>query len=103
VLNARGFSIDLDQVWNLELACATCNRGPAGKFAQLPAERYLPRLHRRNEYLISSHHPLRETLIAHTGKTSAVRGNFLRKVMRECQELAPRQGWTAREEQKPLF
>jgi hypothetical protein len=103
VLNARGFPIDLDQVWNLELACVTCNRGPAGKGAQLPAVRYLPRLHRRNEYLIGSHHPLRETLIAQTGNTSDERRNFLREVMRSCQELASRASWTAQDEQQPLF
>jgi len=104
VLNARGFPIDLDQVWNLELACVDCNRGRGSKAAILPHERYLERLHRRNEYLIWSKHPLRETLIAQTGITTIVRRDFLREVMRSCQhDLGARGGWTARTEHKPLF
>lgn len=31
--------------------------------------KYLQSLHKRNEYLISSHHLLRETLIMQTGMT----------------------------------
>lgn len=104
VLNARGFPIDLDQVWNLELACVDCNRGTDGKFTVLPHERYLSRLHRRNEYLIWSKHPLRETLIAQTGTTTAERRAFLREVMRSCQyDLRTQGGWTAPDEHEALF
>jgi 5-methylcytosine-specific restriction endonuclease McrA len=39
-LMARGFPVDLDGPWNLVLACQTCNRGPAGKFATLPHSKY---------------------------------------------------------------
>jgi hypothetical protein len=35
------------------------------------------RLHRRNEFLITSHHPLRETIIAQAGATQALRAGFL--------------------------
>jgi len=49
-------------VANLVLACTDCNRGVNGKFAHLPALPLLQRLHDRNEYLFTSHHPLRETL-----------------------------------------
>ena len=42
MLMARGVFIDLDDVWNLVLACAVCNRGAAGKFHRLAARR-LPR------------------------------------------------------------
>jgi hypothetical protein len=59
----------IDGVWNLVLSCQTCNRGAAGKFGCLPELRYLERLHRRNEFLIASHHPLRETLMLQTGAT----------------------------------
>jgi 5-methylcytosine-specific restriction endonuclease McrA len=68
-LMALGVFIDLDEVWNLVLACAACNRGQAGKFHRLPHGDFLERLWRRNERLISSHHPLREAVIAATGKT----------------------------------
>ena len=72
--------INLDGVWNLVLACQNCNRGPNGKFARIPAIKYLERLHKRNEFLISSHHPLRETLINQTGKTEEERKSFLNSV-----------------------
>ena len=67
----------LDGVWNLVLACAECNRGTAGKFARVPSLLLLERLHQRNEYLIGSHHPLRETLMRQTGGTTPERTRFL--------------------------
>lgn len=67
-------------VWNLVLACPRCNRGADGKFSKVPSIKYLNRLHRRNEYLISSHHPLRETLISQTGATEQARANYLNEV-----------------------
>ncbi len=54
---------NLDGIWNLVFACKNCNRGDGGKFAQLPDIKYLERLHKRNNFLIESHHPLRETLL----------------------------------------
>ncbi len=74
--------INLNGVWNLVLACPRCNRGEEGKFARVPAIKYLERLHRRNEYLIRSHHPLRETIMLQTGKTEAERRLFLMNVDR---------------------
>lgn len=71
------FSTIIDGVWNLVLACERCNRGANGKFAFIPDLRLLARLHRRNEYLISSHHPLRETMIAQTGASEPLRRGFL--------------------------
>lgn len=57
-----------------------CNRGQTGKFERLPSVNLLERLHKRNEYLITSHHPLRETLIAQTGFTEQARCVFLHDV-----------------------
>ncbi len=68
----------IDGVSNLVLACQECNRGEGGKFDRLPSLDLLERLHQRNEYLISSHHPLRETLIRQTGLTSKHRIKTLR-------------------------
>ena len=65
--------------WNLVLACSDCNRGIDGKSAQVPNIELLKRLHTRNEYLISSDHPLRETLINQTGKNEKTRQQFLQK------------------------
>lgn len=79
--------VNLDGVWNLVLACPDCNRGLQGKWALVPATRYLERLHKRNEFLISSHHPLRETIIQQTGTTEAERAEFLRSVDRRAISL----------------
>ena len=77
VLKADMADANLDGVWNLVLACKDCNRGHDGKFAKLPNTQLLERLHTRNEFLIGSHHPLRETLMQQTGATEADRRSFL--------------------------
>lgn len=81
-------------VANLVLACVNCNRGPGGKFGQLPTTELLARLHRRNEYLITSHHPLRETLMMQTGFTEAKRRGFFQDAY-NCSEmhLGMREKW----------
>jgi len=80
VLMSRGVRHDLDDVWNLVLACPVCNRGEAGKFARLPHGDFLEKLWQRNERLIASHHPLRESLITTTGNSPTARLGFLRTV-----------------------
>lgn len=67
----------IDGVANLVLACKECNRGTSGKFDRLPSIDLLERLSQRNEYLIKSHHPLRETLMLQTGITETGRRSFL--------------------------
>ncbi|MEG4248656.1 hypothetical protein [Microcoleus sp. Pol10D4] len=69
----------IDGIWNLVLACVSCNRGVGGKFDRLPQLRFLERLNTRNEFLIGSHHPLRETLIQQTGNSEAKRRSFLER------------------------
>ena len=64
-------------LWNLVLACKECNRGAGGKFAQVPSLHLLDNVDARNEFLIRSHHPLRETLIQQTGNTSQLRKSKL--------------------------
>ena len=49
-----------------------------GKFALLPKTVFLERLSRRNEYYISSHHPLGETIQMQTGDTTRARNSFLK-------------------------
>jgi hypothetical protein len=78
-LSSYGIAHPINGVWNLVLACQNCNRGVGGKFDQLPYLRYLERLIVRNEFLIDSHHPLRETLIQQTGLTLTARESFLWK------------------------
>jgi 5-methylcytosine-specific restriction endonuclease McrA len=72
-----GDNYNVNGVWNLVLACQDCNRGSDGKFAKVPTSKLLKRLHKRNEYLITSHHPLRETLISQTGKTENHRKQYI--------------------------
>jgi hypothetical protein len=67
----------INGVANLVLACKDCNRGESGKFDRLPSVTLLERLYQRNEYLITSHHPLRETLMVQTGVTSEHRQQYL--------------------------
>ena len=95
-LMARGVPVDLDQVWNLVLACQRCNRGEAGKFAAIPHKKYLHKLSRRNEYLIASHHPLRETLIAATGTNQRERALHLSSAYDTARMVDGRKtGWQA--------
>lgn len=69
--------VNLNGVWNLVLACQSCNRGAQGKFAQLPTLSLLERLHARNEYLINSRLPLHEAIINQTGNSEPKRKAFL--------------------------
>jgi 5-methylcytosine-specific restriction endonuclease McrA len=71
---------EVDQIWNLVLSCPTCNNGEKGKFMKIPEIKFLRSLEKRNNYYINSHHPLRETIINQTGKTSTERRDFLKKM-----------------------
>jgi 5-methylcytosine-specific restriction endonuclease McrA len=92
----------IDGVWNLVLACQTCNRGVNGKFDRIPELRYLERLHTRNEFLISSHHPLRETLISQTGDTVQNRTSFLQYSYNNAKRLLIHT-WKPKFEYPPAF
>lgn len=91
-LKQSNLHLNLDGIWNLVLSCQSCNRGPRGKFDRIPTLRMLERLHTRNEFLIGSHHPLRETLMNQTGVTLEKRVNFLSQIYREAQ-LNPALAW----------
>lgn len=78
VLKERGEMPDADGVWNLVLACQRCNRGERGKFAAVPAPELVAKLHERNNWLVDSHHPLRETIMLQTGIDAKKRASFLR-------------------------
>ena len=62
----------------------------------------MERLHRRNEFLIASQHPLRPTLIAQNGDTAEQRAATLRRALAEdgpqvfhCTAGKDRTGWVA--------
>lgn len=68
---------NVNGVWNLVLACKDCNRGKGGKSAKVPNIDLVTQLHKRNEYFINSHLPIRETLMQQTGKNEQQRKSFL--------------------------
>lgn len=70
----------INGVSNLVLACKECNRGASGKFDRIPKLPFLERLSQRNEYLIKSHHPLRETLMLQTGLIETERRSYLQDI-----------------------
>ena len=67
---------NLNGVWNLVLAHSSLNRQ---KSAQAPAIRHLESLHKRNEYYISSKHPLGATIQMQTGQSESQRREFLQR------------------------
>ena len=92
----------IDGVWNLVLACRRCNRGVAGKSDRVPSIRLLERLSTRNEFLIASHHPLRDTLIAQTGASETERRVFLNARHTEARASLIHE-WEPTEVSEPLF
>ena len=67
---------NINGVWNLVLADSSINRQ---KSAKVPEKRFLKRLYNRNEFYISSKHPLAETIINQTGSSKDNRKRFLEK------------------------
>ncbi|RCJ32098.1 hypothetical protein A6769_29195 [Nostoc punctiforme NIES-2108] len=97
---------NIDGVWNLVLSSTECNRGERGKFDRLPDIKYLDRLHNRNEFLITSNHPLRETLIQQTGNTPKKRHGFLLYTYNTAQTFSGtgrNDGWKSKFEYPATF
>ena len=69
---------NINGVWNLVLAHSSMNNTKE-KGAKVPHLKYLKRLYNRNEFYISSKHPLAETIINQTGRTKELRKAFLEK------------------------
>jgi len=91
-------SLNLNEAWNLVLSCKDCNRGEdGGKFAQLPTKTLLERLHKRNEYLIKSEHPLQQTIIQYTGRSPQERRRFLDTIYSAAKSINPN-SWAPRYE-----
>lgn len=67
---------NVNGIWNLVLSDKFVN---LSKSTKIPESKYLERLYKRNEFYIASKHPLGETIINQTGKTSSERKRFLQK------------------------
>jgi hypothetical protein len=93
---------NIDGIWNLVLACKDCNRGKGGKSASLPKIKYLQRLNTRNNFLISSHHPLKDNLIRQTGRCEIDRKNFLNQIDKDSIKILQHR-WEPKEELEPAF
>ncbi len=83
---------NINGVWNLVLACQTCN-GLSEKGTRIPELDYLYRLHKRNEYYISSKHPLAETIVNQTGADTNSRQVFLRNHFQIARNSNPTNLW----------
>ena len=68
----------------------------------MPSLRLLERLNTRNEFLIASHHPLRDTLIAQTGKKEDQRRAFLNAFHTSASSALIHE-WDPVENAEPLF
>jgi hypothetical protein len=64
--------------------------------------RLLERLSKRNEFLIASHHPLRETLMKQTGASEIERRQFLNAMHMEAMGVLVHE-WEPVEVAEPLF
>ena len=99
----RNHITNVNGAWNLVLACIDCNRGPGGKFDHTPHRNYVERLSRRNEYLIASHHPLKQTLIQQTGHTKEQRREFLQSALSTATSIKPGKSWATSVVGDPSF
>ncbi|MDA1369852.1 MAG: HNH endonuclease [Proteobacteria bacterium] len=89
--------MNVDQVWNLVLACKECNRGEGGKFERIAHLDFLYALNDRNNYYVESHHPLRETIVNQTGRTESDRKAFLQSMYNGAVEAIPsKEKWKPR-------
>lgn len=87
LMHKSRYDLQLDEIWNLVLACKQCN-GFSEKGGRLPAKEFLAKLARRNEYLIESNLPIKETIIDQCGKTPIARENFLNKRYVACIDIS---------------
>jgi len=102
VLTTVGPGWLIDGLWNLVLSCRRCSHVTEGKSDRVPGATLLHRLSARNEFLIGSHHPLRDTLVAQTGATAEERRAFLDAFHREARE-ALIHDWDPAPVREPLF
>jgi 5-methylcytosine-specific restriction endonuclease McrA len=84
---------EVDRIWNLVLACERCNRQ---KSSNLPNKdqnskfpNYLKKLHDKNNALIRSPLPLKESIMQDTGLTETDRVSFLDRTYNKLFSIKP--------------
>ncbi|NLI74313.1 MAG: HNH endonuclease [Euryarchaeota archaeon] len=80
-------AIHHNDVWNLVLAHAECNEQ---KSDSIPSKLFIDRLILRNEYYISSSHPLKDEIIRKTGNSSSMRKNEIYRQYRDAYQYKGR-------------
>jgi hypothetical protein len=98
-LEFNNLGSNINGIWNLVLTDKLVN---LEKSAKIPELKYLERLYKRNEFYIASKHPLGETIINQTGKTSRDRRLFLQRHYDLSLNLSI-QKWKPKIELEPLF
>lgn len=83
--------------------CPDCNRGEDGKFSLILAGMYLEHLHRRSEYFITSHHPLREAIIAQTGASPKARWDFPSRTYEAAEAALSGTKWETEQGEEATF
>ena len=64
MLNNNDLNVNPNGVWNLVIACKSCNRGADGKFDEPPKEMYYKKLKLRNLLFVEEHkHSLRNSIL----------------------------------------
>lgn len=96
-INESGANVN--GIWNLVLSDKFVN---LSKRSKVPEIKYLARLYKRNEFYIASKHPLGETIVNQTGRTSLDRKRFLQKQYDLSVNLSL-QKWKPLIEHEPFF
>jgi hypothetical protein len=96
-INESGANVN--GIWNLVLSEKFVN---LSKSSKIPELKYLERLYTRNEFYIASKHPLGETIVNQTGRTSSDRKRFLQRQYDLSVNLSL-QKWKPIIELEPLF
>lgn len=96
-INKSGANIN--GIWNLVLSEKFVN---LSKSAKIPELKYLERLYKRNEFYVASKHPLGETIVNQTGRTSSDRKRFLQRQYDLSVNLSL-QKWKPIIELEPIF
>ena len=67
----KDIALSSDGVWNLVIACKSCNRGANGKFDAPPVKKFYEKLKKRNILYVEEHrHSLKNSILHSLGTTS---------------------------------